>query len=68
MIPTGEIGLDWKLIANFKVVIFSNTFSVLSGFFLIGSIVIYVISFVIVNKMTGLSEVHMEFNKFIPFC
>lgn len=51
------------LISNIKVVVFSHSFSVLSLFFLIGSVVVYIISFVIVNKMTGISEVHLEFNK-----
>ena len=52
-------------IANVKVCLFSNTFSVMSAFFLIGSVAIYIISFAIENKMSGLSEVYLDFNKFL---
>lgn len=55
------------LISNIKVALFSNTFTVLSAFFLIGSVVIYISSFAIVNKMGGLSEIHLDFDKLIFF-
>lgn len=55
------------LVSNIKVALFSNNFSVMSVFFLIGSIVVYIISFAIVNKMTGLSEISLEFEKYYLF-
>jgi len=51
------------LVANLKILLFSFSHSKMSIFFVVGSYVVYLISFAIVNSMKS-SELYQDFKPF----